>query len=128
MNQKLIIEGQLMGLNEFISANKSNRYKGGEAKKEQQRVIWAYIKKCKLKPIKNYPVIPKIVWYEPDKKRDYDNVVFAKKFIFDALVECKILKNDARKYISGVEEKVLVDKNNPRIEVEFLEKSQSIFL
>lgn len=65
----------------------------------------------------------KFRWYEANKKRDLDNVAFAKKFIFDALVDCGVLKNDSRKYVVGFSDDFYIDKVNPRIEVEIVERS-----
>ncbi len=56
-------------------------------------------------------------WYEPNDRRDSDNIVFAQKFVQDAFVSLGILPDDNRKYISGFSHLVYVDKENPRIEV-----------
>ena len=39
------------------------------------------------------------VWTEPNSKRDVDNIVFAKKFIFDALVRSGVIVNDSQRFI-----------------------------
>ena len=38
-------------------------------------------------------------WIEGNKKRDLDNVCFAKKFILDSMVKHGKLKDDNRKYV-----------------------------
>ena len=40
-------------------------------------------------------------WIESNRKRDLDNVAFAKKFILDALVKCGKMKDDNRNYVLG---------------------------
>ncbi len=40
-------------------------------------------------------------WTEENKRRDLDNVAFAKKFILDALVSLGKLENDNRKNVCG---------------------------
>lgn len=40
-------------------------------------------------------------WYEPNKKRDKDNVAFAKKFILDGLQMRGVITNDNNKGING---------------------------
>lgn len=67
------------------------------------------------------PVSLKFSWFEPNKKRDKDNIASAKKFILDALVKCNILKNDGWKEIESFEDVFFIDKDNPRVEVDILE-------
>lgn len=118
---KFIIRGRLISLNDYTKVSRGNAYASNKLKREQQQLIGYAIKQAKLEPVKKYPVEPKITWYEKDSRRDADNIVFAKKFILDALVNHRIIIDDSRKYVSGFEEKVLVDKHNPRIEVEIIE-------
>ena len=118
---KFVIKGRLVSLNEYINSERTNRYAAAKLKKDQQTLISWAIKQYNLKPVSNYPVKLKITWYEKNNKRDADNVVFAKKFLQDALVVDGILKNDSRKYIIGFEEEVLTDTQDPRIEIEIME-------
>lgn len=57
-------------------------------------------------------------WYEPNRKRDLDNICFAKKFILDALVSNGVIESDGWQGVVGFTDQFFVDKNNPRIEVE----------
>ena len=58
-------------------------------------------------------------WIEGNKRRDLDNVCFAKKFILDALVEMKVLKDDNRKIvISFVDEFKYSNKSKVIVELE----------
>ncbi len=50
------------------------------------------------------PVKAKFIWIEENKRRDLDNISFAKKFILDALVQANILKDDNRKIVTGYED------------------------
>lgn len=56
-------------------------------------------------------------WFEKDKRRDKDNVAFAKKFILDALQEEKIIKNDGWHEIEGFTDEFYISKENPHVEV-----------
>ena len=67
------------------------------------------------------PVYITYKWYEPNKKRDLDNIAFAKKFVQDALVTNGILENDGWANIVGFCDEFYVDKENPRVEVEIME-------
>ena len=121
MEQKLIIKGRLDGLNEIILANRTNIYKGAKVKKDNETIVIYYAKSQKIKPVTNYPLKVVINWYEKDKRRDWDNVMSAKKFIFDGLIKAKILKGDGQKYINQIEEHQHIDKEFPRIEIELVE-------
>lgn len=52
-------------------------------------------------PVFENPIIIHFLWIEDNKRRDYDNVAFAKKFILDAMQEQGRLKNDNRKFVVG---------------------------
>ena len=121
---KFVIKGKLDGLNEYINACRANRYKGAEMKKKNERLVMAYILQAvnfgEIYEVKNYPIKLNINWYEPNSRRDVDNVTFATKFIQDSLVRTGILEDDSRKYINQVNHSVFTDKENPRIEVEIL--------
>ena len=101
MKYKFEINKRLMGLNEYTEENRTNKYKGAEAKKdEEEYIIWEI--KRQLRNIKiDKPVIGHFTWIEENKKRDLDNICFAKKFILDALVKSGVLKNDNRKIITN---------------------------
>ena len=117
---RFVIYGRLDGLNEYTKMNRANRYGANALKhKNEQKVIESLLD-AKVSRIHKYPCKLKITWYEPNSRRDIDNIVFATKFIQDALVKHGILENDSQKYIGSIEHKVLVDKTNPRIEVEVI--------
>ena len=104
MTYRFEIPKRLVGLNEFIRANRSNKYLGAKQKKSEQEFIKIYIKQ-QLGNIKiEKPVRGKFIWIEENKKRDLDNICFAKKFILDSLVELGILKDDNRKMVCGFED------------------------
>lgn len=111
--------GQIAGLNDMtggkVRAHWSSSYR---LKKEQVEFFqWSVKKSLVVTPTK-WPAEAVITYYEPDRRRDVDNVTGAgAKIILDALVELKALPNDSRKYIRKLTQDVLVDKGNPRIEI-----------
>lgn len=115
---KFTIYGRLDGLNEYTKACRNNKFGGNNMKKKNQRKVLMALAMNEIEPIDNFPIKLSIVWYEPNRRRDIDNVTFAVKFILDALVADGILKDDSQKYVSSIEHTVLVDKDNPRIVVE----------
>ena len=114
-NIRIVIPGRLPGLNEVNNANRSNRYVGAKLKKETDEMLQLYIKnQCKYRFNK---ITISFVWYEPNRKRDFDNICSAKKFILDALVKCEVIPNDGWKQLEPIMcDEFAVDKVNPRVE------------
>ena len=68
------------------------------------------------------PVSMAYVWYEPNKRRDLDNISsFGRKVIQDALVDSGVLENDGWQNIRGFNDEFRVSKDEPRIEVHIFE-------
>ena len=122
MQHKFIIKGRLSGFNEYTAANRTNPYKGGKMKKDNEEVvIWSIRQQLKGLHI-NVPVILKYDFYEPNRRRDLDNISsFAHKVIQDALVKTNVLKNDGWNEIVSYIDQFYIDQNNPRIEVTIIE-------
>lgn len=122
MEYKFTIQGRLDGLNEYTAANRTNPHKGGKMKKDNEdTVIWSIRQQLRGLHITK-PVILKYDFYEPNKKRDLDNISsFAHKVIQDSLVKTKVLKNDGWNEITGYLDQFYCDKKNPRIEVTIVE-------
>lgn len=95
---RLIIPLKLPSLNQYINECRRNRYAGANMKSKVENDIAIYINKL---PIYKNPIKIKFCWVENNKRRDLDNVCFAKKFILDAMVKCGKLKNDNRNYVNG---------------------------
>lgn len=122
MEYLLVIPGRLDNLNDYISAERSSRYKGAEMKLSNETVVICAIRKC-LKGVKiDSPVFMEYLWVERNKRRDLDNISsFGRKVIQDALVRSRVLKNDGWKEITGFTDTFCVDADNPRIEVRIRE-------
>lgn len=109
-------------MNDYVNECRSNPYGANSLKKRNQKQVYLAIleadRREKLHRIYKYPVRLKITWYEPNKRRDVDNITFAVKFILDELVKERILQDDSQKYVCEIWNSVKVDKLNPRIEVE----------
>jgi Holliday junction resolvase RusA-like endonuclease len=120
----LIIAGQLPNLNEYTKACRSNKFAGAKMKAKAEEIISFYIlQQLKGVAFKN-TVTLSFRWYEPNKKRDLDNICFAKKFILDALVSNGIIIADGWKGVIGFTDTFFVDKENPRIEVDIQEAGE----
>ncbi|QIK70868.1 hypothetical protein G7062_11425 [Erysipelothrix sp. HDW6C] len=121
---KFTIPGKLDGLNDYTKSNRSNKYAGNKSKKLNELIILQALRKAKLSKVNKYPITLEITWHEPNKRRDVDNITFAVKFIQDAMVSHGIIEGDGQKYINQINHTVLVDKTNPRIEVEVIANEQ----
>lgn len=120
MKYTVTIDGKLSGLNDYIDACRSNKYKGAMLKKREQTYCMWYIMAQLPEEIKA-PVRVTFRWGEPNMKRDLDNICFAKKFILDALVQSGRLKNDGWKDVYGFTDEFFIDRHDPRIEIEIEE-------
>ena len=92
------INMKLPSLNEYINICRENRYKAAKFKQNLEDDIALFINRL---PRFERPVAIHFHWVEGNKRRDLDNIAFAKKFILDALVKCGKLKDDNRKCVSA---------------------------
>lgn len=118
MEYRLAIPGTLPNLNDYIAAERTNRHKGAKMKADSGNIVAAAIRQC-LRGVRiEKMVYMEYTWYEPNKRRDKDNVSsFGRKVIQDSLVDAGILKDDGWKHVVGFSDRFEVDKDNPRIEV-----------
>lgn len=118
--QMLIITGRLPGRNEAENAARTSWATGANLKKTNtERVYWE-CKAQRLEPVKGMAHIT-VTFYEKDYRRDTDNILGGLKYILDGLVNAGIIVDDGRKYVDLSVNPVMVDKKNPRIEVEIEE-------
>lgn len=117
----LIIDGTLAGLNEYTKACRSNKYAGAKIKKDAEWIIGTCINAQRVKPLEG-KVRLAFRWYEPNRKRDLDNICFAKKFILDALVASGTIEADGWRCVAGFTDEFFIDKERPRIEVDICEQ------
>ena len=122
MEYLLIIPGKLPNLNDYISAERANKFKGAKLKGESEDIVSRCIRQ-QLKGVRiNKPVRMAYVWHEPNKRRDLDNISsFGRKVIQDALVNSGVLENDGWQNIRGFNDEFRVSKDEPRIEVHIFE-------
>lgn len=117
---KVIIPFTLPGLNEYIDAERTNRYKAAKMKRDCQNQICIALYRQIRGRLKE-PVIMDYLWVEKDRRRDKDNISsFGRKVIQDALVQMKALKNDGWDNIVNFSDDFAVDKLRPRIEIDIM--------
>lgn len=131
MTYKFTIQGQLPNLNDYLQAERIQIHargkfttRGNNMKHRAQDMIIAQITRD-LKGLKiTKPVKMHYVFFEPNRKRDLDNVLsFATKVTQDSLVLAGTLENDGWTNIVGISSEFHVDAGNPRIEVYLIEQN-----
>ena len=123
---KIVIPHELMDLNKFINLQRGNRYGGAKAKKDQTNLCTMYIKRAindGLDISDMLPVDIEFKWFVRNRRKDKDNIVFAKKFILDAMQSSGLIENDGWSEIGDFSDKIRLDKNNPRVEIVFKNSS-----
>ena len=117
----LTIPGRLPGLNEIIDAAKRNPHEYARMKETCTAMV-AWLAK-KLPSYEKVALV--ITWYEPDHRRDPDNIMAGQKFILDGLVAAGTIPNDSQKYVRGIVHRFKVDRKNPRVEVEIVDMEKN---
>lgn len=118
---KFEIPGSLPGMNKIIEAAKSHFGAYAKMKEEHTTAITWLAKK--LPTYKRVVLV--ITWYEPDHRRDPDNIMAGQKFIMDGLVQAGVIPDDSQKYILGIVHRFKVDRQNPRVEVEIVDMEKN---
>lgn len=85
-------------LNQYVDECRKNKFAGAKMKAKIEKDIAWYINTL---PMFKNPVKIHFHWIEGNKRRDLDNVAFAKKFILDCMVRCGKLKDDNRNCVTG---------------------------
>lgn len=105
-------------LNEYLTEIGRKPQIGNKMKREYKMIASNYIRVGLKRWKATKPVVIHYVFYEPNMKRDHDNVFsFASKSIQDALQECGVIENDGWKQILNFTHDFYLDRLNPRIEV-----------
>lgn len=115
MTEKLIIPGELPGLNEIIAISKEHWAKYAEEKHFRTQEI-AYLAKSQIKG-KYQKVDLVFTWFCKNKKRDKDNIIAGQKFILDGLVAAGVIENDGWRQVGNILHYFKIDNKNPRVEI-----------
>jgi Holliday junction resolvase RusA-like endonuclease len=115
----LTYEGRLPGMNEIVAASKAHHQAYAKMKRTYTGELVFCIQESR-RP--QYPKVAVMVdWFEPNAKRDPDNIMAGQKFIFDALVHKGIIADDDQKHVASITHRFHVDATNPRVVVEVYE-------
>lgn len=118
MIRRITIPGRFPSLNEWVDANRRKRGNwspGNDMKRRDQSEIIKYIPKGLRFSGR---IFIEYNFYEPNTKRDKDNISgYFHKIFQDALVAAGCIPDDDWKHIRGMSDYFEVDKGYPRIEV-----------
>jgi len=115
METSIFIEGEFVQLNDYIRAERANKYEGARIKHtESLRAAYACFD---TPPVSQYPVSITFTWIRKDRRADPDNVSFAAKFILDGMVRAGILKDDGMHEIARISHEFTVDKHSQGVRV-----------
>ena len=119
---KCIIPGELPALNEIINMAKQKWSYKDLKKAETERVEWDLTSQG-AKRLQQFtkPIAVTITWYCPNRRKDKDNIMAGSKFIFDAMQEVGLIKNDGWDQIARIVPEFEVDAKRPRIEIQIEE-------
>lgn len=124
---KLTIPGEFPTLNQYIAAERGNagRYKAARMKRSATKrvacAVWAVTDGYPMNHMGGR-VHVRCTWFRRNRRTDPDNVAaFGTKVLVDGLVEAGILEDDRWANIASIEHRFVVDRENPRVEVELEE-------
>ena len=117
MRARLVIEGRMPGLNEYARVERASRYEAARMKREWTGLVSAAARAHGM-PRFDGPVEVSFLWVEPNRRRDLDNVAFAKKFVLDGLVMSGAIPDDSPAHVVGLADRFSYDRARPRVEVE----------
>lgn len=107
----ICINMKLPSLNTYIDRCKYNKNVGNSLKQNVQSDIAKFLTDM---PVYTKPIFIHFLWVEKKKvkgrKRDLDNICSAKKYILDAMVKLKKIKDDGRKFVVGFSDLFIDDE------------------
>ncbi|NGM16977.1 hypothetical protein GMI70_02965 [Eggerthellaceae bacterium zg-893] len=112
----MTVPGRFPGLNDYVEAERANRYAAAKMKRDETERVAAEAAAQKV-PSFSRPVRLGFLWVEPNRRRDLDNVAFAKKFVLDGLVAAGVIAGDGPRLVAGFEDSFSIDKEDPRVEI-----------
>ena len=101
--------------NQYIAAERTHRQRAAAIKRHVELALVTECRQQKAQAIADYPVNLRYKWYRRDKRTDKSNIIFAQKFLEDALQTAGVLRNDGWAEIDAIEHSFAIDQKNPRL-------------
>lgn len=87
---------ELIDLNQYVNAERRNRYIAAKLKQQETFKV-ATLAMQSLPKLKSISKVV-FIWWHKNRRKDMDNVEFSQKFIWDGLVQAKIIPGDGWNY------------------------------
>lgn len=117
-NNRIVIPLPLATLNQYINAERTNRFKAAKIKHAATDVAKMFTIKAMREGVRFQWGVPlRFDWYCANKRTDPDNVAFQHKFVFDGMMAAGFLENDNWAHIVELNDRFFIDKRRPRVEV-----------
>ena len=108
------IPHELADLNKFIYEQRANRFGGNKIKRQNTELCKTYFKKAINEGLKlngdSLPINITFEWHVKNKRKDKDNIAFAKKFVLDGMVESGLIPNDGWGEVGNLTDTFQVNK------------------
>lgn len=99
----LIIDGTMKGLNDWRDAIQRSPHAGNDMARAAKRRVES-LARLQMMPRFEGPVAVVFDWYEPNKRRDLDNVAGSgQKWVLDGLVAAGVLPDDGPDCVVGIQ-------------------------
>lgn len=106
----MFIPIRLPDANDYINECRKHWSKGAAMKKDIEKDIMLF-----LRGRYEGKIFVQFTWHEPNRKRDKDNIAFAKKFVLDAMQKRGIIDND--KNVAGFLDLFVYDSGKEGVDV-----------
>lgn len=111
------IEGRFPSLGDYVAAERRGRLAGASMRRrEAERARLAAA--AAGVPAFSGRVTVRLLWVEPSRRRDPDEIAFAKKFVLDGMVAAGVIEGDGQSRVVGLQDTFAVDPARPRVVVE----------
>ena len=113
MRAVLVIDGTMRGLNDWRDAIQRSPHAGNDMARAAKKRVAALAREQRV-PRFERPVVVTFDWYEPNKRRDLDNVAgTGQKWVLDGLVAADVLPDDNADHVVGIQHWLHFDALEP---------------
>lgn len=113
MRAVLVIDGTMRGLNDWRDAIQRSPHAGNDMARAAKKRVAALAREQRV-PRFERPVVVIFDWYEPNKRRDLDNVAgTGQKWVLDGLVAADVLPDDNADHVVGIQHWLHFDALEP---------------
>lgn len=108
-----VIDGLMKGLNDWRDAIQRSPHAGNDMARAAKKRVAALAREQRV-PRFERPVVVTFDWYEPNKRRDLDNVAgTGQKWVLDGLVAADVLPDDNADHVVGIQHWLHFDALEP---------------